>query len=301
MNRDEVFSKRLIDHPLKALGFMAVSGLCFSIASVLVKKNALQFHHHQIVFFRAAVNFVITASTMLWRREPFTTTPSNTRVLAIRGISGFLALTCFFYSITRLPISVAGMLNWCAPLFVFIISGVFLNEKVSRSIIPLVMFSFFGLYLLLNPDFATSHAPIDLGAAAIGILGALFASSAYVAVRAANRRGIGVNMIILYFTGTATLLSLPLMALHFQMPIEPIAWLELVGVGIFSSIAQIAMTHAYLHAPAGIVSTMSLLGAAFSALWGLLFFSEHLSHYQWLGMIVLAFGVGSVALKSGKK
>jgi drug/metabolite transporter (DMT)-like permease len=71
-------------------------------------------------------------------------------------------------------------------------------------------------------------------------------------------------------------------------------------MGSAATLGQFLMTHAYRFAPAGIVSTMNLLNAAFSAVLGWTLFGETLDRLQWAGLVVLGIGIASVTLSAGK-
>ncbi|HUP57930.1 MAG TPA: DMT family transporter, partial [Bdellovibrionota bacterium] len=121
----------------------------------------------------------------------------------------------------------------------------------------------------------------------IGLLGAAFSGAAYVAVRAAAAK-VGVYTIVLYLTGVSTLLSAPFMGLQGAVGFDTRQGAELLAIGLLATAAQLAMTEAYRLARASVVSPMSLLTAAFGALFGWLLFDERLALTQWIGMGVLA-------------
>ena len=63
---------------------------------------------------------------------------------------------------------------------------------------------------------------------------------------------------------------------------------EVLLLGLLATVAQIAMTEAYRHARASLVSPMSLLNAGIAAIFGWWLFDERLATLQWGGMILLA-------------
>lgn len=281
-----------------SLFWMALSGFSFSLMSLLVKLLAPHYEHQQIVFFRASVNFIIVLALMLLRGENLN--PKGKKLLFFRGFMGFLSLVSFFYALIHLPLSISSILNWCSPIFVFIISGLVLRERHDKSLFLWVGLTFVGLYFLLDPKFTHETQALSPLAIGIGILATVFSSLAFVAVRAATKT-VGVNAIVLYFTGTATALSLPIVWNHFSIPSSLHHWALFIGMGLFASGGQYAMTMGYRYSAAGLVSTFSLLGAAFSSLWGYLILGELLSAIQWVGMGLMATGISFVAWRSAGK
>lgn len=277
---------------------MALSALGFSVMAIFVKRLGPALPQFELVFFRSFINFTLVLAAMLGLGEKLAVEARDAKLLTFRGVAGFVGVTCLFYSIGKLPLPVAMLLGWTSPAFVLLFSRLFLGEKVARtSHGASIVLAFGGLILLLNPKFGAEHwISLPLFPVAVALVGASAAGAAYVAVRAATAR-VGANVIVLYFTGIASLISLPLAAGDFRAPTTG-QWMELLLLGIFATLGQLAMTRAYRHAPAGYVSTMSLLNAAFSAVFGWAFFEERLSSEQWAGMIALAAGIGSLTWSS---
>lgn len=284
---------------------MACSALGFSSMAIFVKRLAPSIPQFELVFFRSIVNFLVVLALMLAQRErislsragdPALQDPGIRRktrlLLSFRGVAGFVGVSCLFYSISHLPLPIAMMLGWTSPLFVIFFSHLFLKERLSPLAFLSITVSFVGLMLLLRLDFSEGGFALPIGAVAIGLLGAASSGGAYVAVRAATAR-VGANLIILYFMGIALVLSLPTLFIDFHLP-TPGQLVELIVLGLFATWGQVAMTQGYRFAPAGLVSTMSLLNAAFSAAFGWFLFDERLATVQWLGMAILGAGIASL-------
>jgi drug/metabolite transporter (DMT)-like permease len=286
------------DHPTRSFFWMVLSGLGFTAMSVFVKRLAPVIPQFELVFFRSLVNFIVQLTLVIVMREAIWPKKGKA-ILVFRGLAGFGGVSCLFYAIAHLPLSVAAMLNWCSPLFVILFSSMFLKERVPPRSPIWICLAFLGLVLLLRLDLTTGMLGLPLIPVLIGISGAAFGGLAYVAVRAATAR-VGVNVIILYFTGIATLLAAPL-AFHQYRTLQPGELPQLIALGVFASVGQFAMTQAYRHAAAGLVSTMSLMNAAFMSLFGWIVFGELLTPGQWLGMLVLALAIGAIVLLNSQK
>ncbi|MCM2322252.1 MAG: DMT family transporter [Oligoflexia bacterium] len=289
-------SQRLTDKPALALIWMAASALGFSCMAIFVKRLALTHANFELVFYRSIINFLLVLLVMMIGKEPFFPPEARKswRVLLIRGVAGFSGASCLFYSIGQLPLPIAMMLSWSSPIFVILFSRLFLSERLTGGQVGGIAIAFLGLLLLVRPEGASAHGAW-IGSVGIAIFGAACAGGAYVAVRAATAR-VGVNLIVLCFVGISALLSFPLAAPTLAWPSLRDA-IELLLLGAFATFGQIAMTQGYRFAPAGVVSTMSLLTAAFSAFFGWALFDEWLTALQWLGMVVLAVGIIAITLR----
>lgn len=259
--------------------------------SVFVKRLGTHIPHMELVFFRSFINFLVVAVAMGIRGENFF--PAGKKLLFFRGLMGFCGVTCLFYGVAHLPLSIAAMINWSSPVFVILISRAWLKEKLSVQAMAWIALAFTGLVMLIRPDFGAGRTHLPLHAVIIALMGAFFGGMAYVAVRKATAR-VGVNPIVLYFTGTATLLSLPWAAQEFRIP-DLSVLIELILIGLFASWGQFCMTQGYRFAAAGLVSTMGLLNAVFAVLFGWVFFAEALAAIQWIGMILLGFGIAAAS------
>lgn len=292
----------MIDRPRLALGLMTLSALGFTIMAVFVKKVSDTIPQYEIVFFRCWVNALIVGFLMLRAREPFF--PSARWLLVARGVAGFFSLSCLIYSLRHLPISIASLLSGCTPIFVILFSAWFLGERLARGAFVWTGLALAGLVLILRPDFNSGVTAIPPWAMAVGISGAAFAALALIAVRSLTAR-VGNNAIIFYFTGLATLISLPIAVWDGWVWPTPIQWVELISMGAFATLGQVTMTQAYRFAAAGLVSVMGLSTVGFSALFGWALFGELLGPIQWAGMVFLASGIALITLshytKAGKK
>lgn len=290
------------DNPIRALTWMVVSGFAFTGMSVYVKRLSSHVDQSALVFFRSAINaFVAWVLVRMGRRKVWP--PRLKRVLVLRGFAGFSSLVCLFYGLSRLPLPIASLLSWSSPVFVLLFSFLFLQERPQAGFLPKVVLVFAGLLLVLLPGSGllgeSGQAPLSWTAVGIGLLGAVFGGAAFVAVRAATAE-LSTEVIVLWFTGLATILSLPWFVYRF-VPIDPRDSMELVFLGLFASLGQISMTQGYRHAAASVVSSMSLMNAVFFAVAGWLVFGEILGPIQWVGMLVMAIGVIRLGIRTRPK
>ena len=279
------------NRPLLALAWMSLSAVGFSGMAVFVKLLGPRFPFFELVFFRSIINLLAVAPMVMRNRKAALRPPKGTlKLLIFRGIAGFCGVSSLFYSIQHLPLPIAMMIGWTSPIFVILFSRFFLGETVRPLGLAAIGVSFLGLLFLLNPwnnlNQGTALSPLAVG---VGLAGAAAAGLAYVSVRAATAH-VGAEVIVLYFMLVATVISTPLALWDFKIP-QGSQTLALLGLGLFATLGQVAMTRGYLHAPASYVSAMSLLNAALSALSGWILFQETLSWMQWFGLLTVAGGI----------
>ena len=269
-----------VQNPRKALLWMAVSGLSFAAMGVLVKRLAPTFSSIELVFYRSFFNLVLIGPWLCFRGVNLL--PPGRRILLLRGVWGFLGLSSYFYSLSLLPLSLAALLVHCAPVFVVLIGTIFLRENLSRLQVGAILGVVAGLGLLLQADLGKIAGP----AIWVGIASALFLALAQVTVRASVDR-FPELLIVFYLVATSTLVSFPiLIAQGGRLPeaseIPLLFLMSLAAAG-----GQIASTHAFLFAPAAVVSAGGTSNAAFPILFGAAFLGEALSPVQWGGALLL--------------
>ena len=109
----------------------------------------------------------------------------------------------------------------------------------------------------------------DLAAA---LAGALLTAVAYVSVRQLGRSE-HPQVIVLWFPMVSIPLSLPLVLLNPVLPTPAeLGWL--VGIGLFTQLGQIGLTHGLIQLSAARATTISYLQVAFAMVWGWLWFGE---------------------------
>ncbi|HTL47329.1 MAG TPA: DMT family transporter [Verrucomicrobiae bacterium] len=271
------FSK---DH-LASVFLMVRAAFAFSVMALCVKLASPRVPSMEIVFTRSFLSVLVLVPLMKMNAIPVW--GRHKAALVMRGVTGFLALSLHFYTIGRMPLGTAVLLNYSAPLFVVLFSAVFLKEKVRPMLAVLVCVCFAGLYLLLHGDAGGWNMNFFWG-----VLSAVFSAIAYVTIASLKGRESSLT-IIFYFTLVSTLGSLPFLFRSFQWPGTG-DLLALLGVAAGAFWGQLWMTRALRRAPASFVSPFSYLTPLLSFLYGLFFWGETLSPASLTGMILILGG-----------
>jgi drug/metabolite transporter (DMT)-like permease len=256
--------------------FMLLSAFAFSVMSVLVKWAGQRLPSQEIVVARAAVSLVL--SWLMLRRAGVDLWGNARGWLLLRGVFGFLGLSCVFYSLTHLPIAEATVIQYLHPVFTAGLAALFLGERAGLQLLSSLGVCLAGVVLVARPGFLFGPASglpgdaLDPLAVLVGVGGAFFSACAYVVVRrlAATESSL---VIVFYFPLVALPASLPAMAPAALWP-EGWEWAALVGVGLAAQAGQIALTKGLRLERAGRATSYSYLQIVFAALWGLLIFQE---------------------------
>ncbi|RXT03811.1 DMT family transporter [Ammoniphilus sp. CFH 90114] len=242
------------------------SSLVFSIVNVLVKAASFAIPPAEIAFFRSIIGAVIIFFMMKYSKISFSTT--GIPLLVLRGVLGALYLTAYFYTIAMIPLTDAVILVHLSPIFVILLSAIFLKDKISSDAMFFLFIAFAGATLLLKPYQFESYT-MD---AFVGILSALFAAGAAISIRHLTKKHHSYE-IIFYFLAIATVISVPLMWNDFVMP-NLLELFYLILIGVVSLLGLIFLTKAFTHENAIVVEVTRYIGIAFNAMWGYLLFAE---------------------------
>jgi drug/metabolite transporter (DMT)-like permease len=270
---------------------MLVAGLMFACMSALVKYSAPNFSSNELVFYRSFFGLLIVYGML--RQQQVTLRTAHWREHLWRGLSGTLAMMLFFYCITALPLATAITLNYTSSLFLSALTVLVLKEKFHAPLSGSLGIGFAGVVLLLHPTLMQDQLISGL----LGLISGMLAGVALLNVRQLGLLGESGMRVVFYFNLIATLVS---GAWMLQYPLHPVAlndFFLLVAIGASATFAQLAMTRAYRTGQTLVVGSLAYSTIVFSALFGLLFWSELLSLSAWFGIaLIIASGMLSLRL-----
>ncbi|MFA5167218.1 MAG: DMT family transporter [Candidatus Omnitrophota bacterium] len=268
---------------LSGIWLMSQSAVCFSIMALCVKYASTSISPFQIVFFRSffgllmVLPFIWHKKISLWGEERFK--------LTARGVCGFGALILHFYTIAKLELGLAIMLNYTAPIFTVIFSFFFLKERPSLSLWFLIFLSFVGVVLLSARSGAAWNPAVWLA-----LLSSIFAAFAYLSIRTIRNRE-SPYTVIFYFTLISTVGSLFFLK-GWKWP-DLGSWGLITGVVVFSFYGQVWMTTALRRAPAYLVTPFSYLHPVLSFAYGWLLWGDTVTWLMVSGIFLIV-GSGSL-------
>ncbi|MNJ86212.1 4-amino-4-deoxy-L-arabinose-phosphoundecaprenol flippase subunit ArnE [compost metagenome] len=284
---------------IKGIVYIILSGMAFFVVNFFVKMlgnpaNSIipdlqQYPAHELVFFRSLVSFSISAAII--KHRGLSILGNNRRWLLLRGTAGMLALTLFFFTLHKLPLAIASTLQYLSPIFTVLIASRLFHEKVTKlqyfsSLIAFIGVVFIGLNGLTG---GFDGQKPDLFWMVIGIVSAILSGLAYNAISKLKETEETINIVI-YFP----MLALPLTGIwclfDFTFP-QGIEWLILLTIGVFTQIAQVCMTRAFLSTNTAVVAPFQYIGAIYALLSGWFVFNEKLELASLIGVCLVVFGV----------
>lgn len=267
---------------------MLLAGAAFAFMGVLVKLGSQWFSSHELVFYRSLVALVLLLALMTLRHglgggRHFL--GEHTALHLRRGLVGFLALATFFYAVAHLPLSVAITLNYASPLFLALLMPWQLKERPSHAQYATVAVGFLGVVLLLRP---WDSAPQDLVAGLVGLFSGVMAAFAYIHVRRLGRLGEPEWRTVFWFAVVCTLGAGLLASFDggWHVPATAEHAGLLLGIGLFATLGQLAMTRAYRKGETVVVAAFAYSTVVFGGMLDVLIFNMEMPVTAWCGMLI---------------
>jgi drug/metabolite transporter (DMT)-like permease len=249
------------------LRYMVLGAFFFSVMSLLVKLAGQRLPSQEIVLARSLIMAAISYAALRSRRVDVL--GERRRLLLLRGVLGFGALSCFYYALVHLPLADATVIQYTNPAFTALFAVVALSERMRRREVLCLLLSLCGVVLVTRPGFVFGTAALPPVAAAIALLGAILSAAAYVVVRMLGTEHYLV--VIFYFAVVSSIGALPGTLMNALRP-TPTELLLLAGVGVSTHLGQVYMTRGLHLERAGRATAAALIQIVFAGILGVLFF-----------------------------
>ncbi len=251
----------------KGINYMLLSAFFFTIMGIAVKFSG-SLPLAQKVLFRNLVMFLVV-TLPLYRRGSriFIGNKGSRGLLLLRSLFGFTGVALYFFSLGKLNLGDASILNKLSPFFVTLFSVLFLKNKLKSYQTPALIIAFGGALLIIKPQWDLSVLP-----ALAGVGAAVAAGAAYTVISHLKGKE-APETVMLWFSGISTLISLPFALVLWESPL-PVEWAALIGTGVFAAAGQYFLTIAYQTAPPSEVSIYNYSHIIFSLIMGFAIFGE---------------------------
>ncbi len=279
-----------------AVLWLLAAEACYAVMRVSTRASASasELPWAEIAAFRFLVGAIVPLTFALVRRVPLRVTDSrNAWLRSMFGTGGALSL---FYALGTQALSVgdATTLYSTTPLWVALLSGPMLGERVSAVVFVAAVAGFAGVATLLHAGF-TNVGPTGL----IVLAGALSYALAIFRLRRLSSResseAIGLHMSL---TAGAVML---LIALPVLRPIPREAWLPLLASALAGGMGQAIIGRAYARETASKLAAFSYAGVLFTYLLEVALFGRAPDTYQVVGALIVVGAGVLVSLRATRR
>lgn len=274
-----------IDSPRTAVAWMLFASFSFGSMNALVKWTSAEVDVWTTIFIRSIV--IALAIYTIARIGSVDLVVHDRKNMAFRCITGLVAMILYFSALGLIPIGQAVTLQYTNPLFVALLSGFFLSERVHPQIWALAMISFLGIILIVSPDLRTveKDALLALGSG-------FFAGVAYLYVRKLRATEEALSIVFWFAAFSVMVSAIPAIPRLAHIISDPILMLALVGIGLGAGAGQVGLTYAFHRANAAWVSAFSYLTVIVATVYGYLLFDEILDTRDVIGgLLIICSGI----------
>ncbi len=260
---------------------MILSALAFSILNVLVKSLG-RFNIYQIVFFRSIGSLLFTIPFILKNR--ISILGNKKTLLILRGVTGFIAMTLFFKSLTYLSMGASVSIRYISPIFATIFAVILFKENTKYLQWICFAIALIGVFVLKGFNNDLSGLGIFYA-----ILSAVFTGLVFILIRKIGNQDhpiIVVNYFMIIASVSAGILS-------FSVWITPIGyeWLSLYSLGVFGYFGQYYMTKAFQTGEINQVAPLKYIEVVFTMIIGVIWLNEVYSFISLLGVALILLGL----------
>ena len=238
------------------LVFAAAAFYYFSTVVIRRCANHINIAPAFFVFVRFLLGFAIVCGSMLVKKRGLK--PKRYDLLIGRAIANSAAVYCFYTAVAETTLAQANILNMTYPIFVALLSWIFLKAQRDLTTTIGALVAFAGIYLIL------ARGPLQFGWSHLwGLASGISASFAMIFLNL-SRQHHDTETILFYLFGIGSILTYAAFshAIHWPGPLELYFLLSSSG---FAILGQYCITYGYRYVTAvegGIISSSRILLAA---------------------------------------
>jgi drug/metabolite transporter (DMT)-like permease len=259
--------------------WMILAAASFAALTAVVREVSGSMHPFELAFFRNLFGLLFMLPWLFKTGLKMLKT-ERLHMHAFRSTIGLGAMLFWFVAVSMMPIADAVALSFTTPLFATVGAAVFLGETVRVRRWAALVVGLIGALIIVRPV----GLEISLGAGLVLLASACMAMSA-LSIKSLSRTETP-STIVLFMGLIMTPMSLIPALLNWSTP-QPVDYLWFVALGLFATIAQIAMARAFASADVSAVLPFDFSRLIFAAILGYLFFAESPDIWTWLGAAII--------------
>ena len=200
-----------------------------------------------------------------------------------RGLLFISSLLMAIYSYTQVGLIVTHALMAVFPLLTVLLSGLFLEEKITRIKIVAVGIGFLGVIIIINPI----NLEFSLVSALPLISAVTFAIYAVLTRKVASTDNTETSF---FWVSLVSAIAITIPSPLFYKPIQLSDLYFLILLCTFSLVGHFLLTNAYRHAEASVLQPFSYFHLFFASIVGIIFFQDPLTISTVAGGGLIVFG-----------
>ena len=259
--------------------YMLTATLLLACMHGLIREVSQNLHPFVVVFFRNLFGLFVVFPLLL-RAGLGSLRTRMPWIHVLRALVGLVAMTCWFYSLSRVPLTNATALSFSTTIFAAISAWLFLGERMRVRRWVAILLGFFGVLVVLRPDvdgFNQYSLVVLISAIAWG-----FSVSIVKHLSMSET----VTTIVGWMAISLTMLSIWPALLVWETP-NLNQLLQLFMVGALATGGHLLMTRALQLADTAIVMSVDFSRLIWTSIIGAVFFAEVLDRWTFVGACII--------------
>lgn len=275
-----------------SVAFRAALGIALLTAMDAVIKGQMQHHSFIVALFMRFLMGGICALAVLAIARP--ARPTRTSLIGNTARVPLVVLTAgsFFYSVSVLPLAEALTLSFLAPVFVALLGGLLLKEKIDKRILQALGFGLAGMVVMVWPRLQ-GH----VSGASLGVAAALFSAVSYafnlILLRRIALREHPTVIVAFQNVGPALCLAVPAWYAFVPMTLADLA--AYLFAGVLGVAGHLTLTSAYARAAASRLAPIEYTALIWASLLGFFVFDEVPLYTTYAGALLIVAGAVAVS------
>lgn len=272
--------------PLAAAVWMLGSVVAFTAMAVAARNVSGLHDTFEILMIRSAFGFGLVLLYGAVTGKLGEITAQNLPGHFLRNIVHFIGQNLWFLGLTLIPLAQLFALEFTSPIWVVLLSPIFLGERLTRMRLGAAGLGFVGILIATRPDITALHP---------GVLAGLGAAICFATVGILTKRLTrGTSVIGILFWLTLMQFFFGLITAGFDGDItwptaQTLPWLMLIGLA--GVVAHLSLTTALSLAPASYVMPVDFIRLPLIAVIGALAYAEPLDPWVLAGGAVIFAGI----------
>jgi drug/metabolite transporter (DMT)-like permease len=207
----------------------------------------------------------------------------------IRAVAGTGALLCLFYNLQMTSVGNAVIFSNLTPIFILPLGAIFFSERITK-------FEFFGISLIIAGalSLSISHtANLSLTSVTVGLVGALCASLAFLAIRQ-SRAKFG-PLLVVWSVSCVSAITLSFLPSCTNYHYNLVQFKSSLVVGALGAIGQVLMTLSFFRLKSATAGAINLCTVLWGTLIEFVFTGMFPANETVVSYIVIAIGILGIA------
>jgi drug/metabolite transporter (DMT)-like permease len=274
---------------------LVAAALVFAVMALATKYASVRLPGPQV----ALVRFVIGLAACALAATRVRMQARNKVGLFLRGAYGGAAVFFYFLGIAHLPVGIATLLNYSAPIFTAMYAAAFLGEAITLPTLGALAMTSTGVVLVIlgtAPAGSVGFGRWQL----VAVLSAMLSGAAVATIREVRKTDGSWEIFAAFCAAGAAIAVVP--AVKDWVTPRPAEWALLGAVGVTSVIGQLLMTHALRYVRAAVGGIIAQLTPVTSLALGWALLGDRIGLLAGAGAVLTLLGVSVGAyLASGRE